>query len=375
MRVAIVVERFEAGAGGIEDVAWQAAHGLAKAGTDVRVVCRQAGAGAQVPVAALGTTRAWQPLRVLRFDGAVRRHLRRERPDVVHGMSRTLGTDVFFAGGGSHVDYMRRQYGGVGRRLRRVSPRHAVLLALERRILADPRSLVHCNSALVARQLAERFGVADERLAVVPNGVDLDRYRAGAHAEAAARLRGELGQAGDGTVWLFAGSGFRRKGLDTALRALRAAEGDPRLWVLGRDVAGPWRRLAAELGVAERVHFLGYRRDPEVVYAAADGLLLPTRYDSFSTVCLEAAATGRPVVTSGSNGAGEVVRDAGAGVCVDDPEDAEGFAAALGRLADPEARRIAGARGRALAETRSWGAHVRALQALYARARERRRAA
>jgi glycosyltransferase involved in cell wall biosynthesis len=108
------------------------------------------------------------------------------------------------------------------------------------------------------------------------------------------------------------------------------------------------------------VHFLGYRRDIAAVYAAADALLLPSRYDAFANVCLEAAAAGLPVVTSAATGAAELLRALG-GV-VDDPEDVAGFAAELDRLADAALRERRGAAARGLAEACSWGTCVAALR-------------
>ena len=116
--------------------------------------------------------------------------------------------------------------------------------------------------------------------------------------------------------------------------------------------------------MAERVRFLGPRTDLERVYAACDGLLLPTRYDAFGLVCLEAAAAGRPVVTSATAGASELVADAG--VVVDDAEDAAGFAAALDTLSDPARRHELGEAGRVVAQQHGWKSHVETLRALYA---------
>jgi tRNA A-37 threonylcarbamoyl transferase component Bud32 len=164
------------------------------------------------------------------------------------------------------------------------------------------------------------------------------------------------------------GTGFHRKGLDTAFRALaRGGPADAVLWVVGGDPADPWRRLADELGVGSRVRFLGQRRDIEEIYAAADALILPTRYDSFANVCLEAAAAGIAVVTSGANGAARWLGEAG--LVTDDPEDFLGFARALDALADPTTREQLGAAARRRAEAQSWPEHVRALLGLYQRVR------
>jgi len=369
VRIALVIERFEP-QGGVEGAAWQLAHGLAAAGDDVHVVARRASPAPAVTLQPLRVSAVWQPARVLAFSRAAARAAPRGGFDVVHSFSRTRHQDVYSADGGSHAEYMERQYTGPGRRLRRISPRHAVLLAIERRIFADPTQTVLCPSRFVADGIARRHGVAAERLAVIPYGVDLARFHPGRQGEAAA-LRAELG-AGAAPVWLLVGSGWRRKGLDVALRALaRGRARDAALWVAGADAVAPWRALATSLGVADRVRFLGRRDDVERLYAAADALLLPTRYDAFGAVCLEAAASGIPVVTSGAAGAAETLGEGG--LVVADAEDAAGFAAALDALGDPGARRARGEAARKAAEAHSIPARVAAVRALYQRLAAARR--
>jgi UDP-glucose:(heptosyl)LPS alpha-1,3-glucosyltransferase len=364
VRIALVIEQF-APQGGVEGAAWQLAHGLAAAGDEVSVVARRAEPSPAVALRPVRVSAAWQPARVLAFSRAAARAAPRGAFDLVHSFSRTRHQDVYSADGGSHAEYMDRQYAGFGRLARRVSPRHAVLLGIERGIFADPTQTVLCPSRFVADSMTRRHGVPAARLAVIPYGVDLERFHPGRRPEARAALRAELG-AGDAPVWLLVGAGWRRKGLDVALRALAGAQApDARLWVAGGDAVGPWRGLATSLGVGERVRFLGRRSDVERLYAAADALLLPTRYDAFGAVCLEAAATGIPVVTSAAAGAAEVLGDGG--LVVPDAEDAAGFAAALDALADADARGARGEAARKAAEAHSMAARVAAVRALYAR--------
>ena len=367
MRVALVIEQFDPDGGGMEAVAWTVAHGLAAAGDEVHVIVRKAKATAAVEIHRTPGGSSWQPLRVMAFSKRAAAATR-DRFDVVHAFSRTLHQDVYRAGGGSHADYMLRAYGPRGTALRRLTPRHALLLGLERRIFRDPAQLIQCGSRMVRGEIEARFGVPGDRLHVIHNGVDSDRYHPPAD-----HLRAPLPDAAavDGPIWLFAGSGWHRKGLDTAISALaRGRERGAHLRVVGRDAPGPWRELARRSGVGERVEFLGPRRDIDAVYRAADALILPTRYDAFANVCLEAAASGLPVVTSGANGSGELLGEAG--IVVDDPEDADGFAAALDRMCDDERRRAYGRRGVELAQSLTWARHIEQLQGLYQKVRARR---
>jgi UDP-glucose:(heptosyl)LPS alpha-1,3-glucosyltransferase len=377
MRIGLIIERFDPRGGGVEATAWQVARGLAEAGEEVHVFARRtepppeprSTADGEIHLHRLRSPAGWQPLRVIAFSRAAARAAPRGSFDVVHSFSRTRHQDVYRAGGGSHADYMERAYAGLGLRWRRLSPRHATLLATERAVFADASQLIQCNSEMVRDQLVARHRLPVDRLVVIPNGVDLERFHPDRSGAVRARIRDSLGQGGE-LVWLLVGSGFRRKGLDTALRALSGGgPADAVLWVVGADDAAPWRRLADELGVGGRVRFLGRRSDIEDLYAAADALILPTRYDSFANVCLEAAAAGIPVVTSGANGAARWLGEAG--LVIDDPEDFAGFAGALEALADPATRERLGASARRRAEAQSWSEHVRALLGLYQRARRR----
>lgn len=364
MRVALVIERFEP-QGGVERVAWQVAHGLAAAGDEVQVVTRQADPRASVPIHLVHVPSKWQPWRVAAFSRGAARAAPRSAFDVVHSFSRTRQQDIFRAGGGSHAEYMERQYTAFGAAWRRFSPRHRVLLAIERAVFADPTQTILCNSRMVERELSQRYAIPPGRLAVIYNGVDLARFHPSRRATEGAALRADSGIGEGQPIWLFVGSGFERKGLATALRALAAAPGDGVLWVAGSDDPKPWRRIAAALGVGARVRWLGGGCDVASLYAAADALILPTRYDAFANVCLEAAAAGIPVVTSASNGAAEILGDGG--IVVRDADDAAAFAAALAALASRDERVARGARARAIAEHHGWPQHIAELRALYAR--------
>jgi len=363
MRIALVIERFEPG-GGVEGAAWAAAHALHAAGDDVHVVCRRA-APAKGPIPRpVRVSASWQPWRVLAFSRAAAAAAPRGEYDAVHAFSRTRHQDVYRTGGGCHAAYMERAYGATGAGWRRFTPRHAAILRIEGAVFRDSSQWVQCNSEMVRNEILDRYPVDPERIVVIANGVDLERFRPAADRAERDALRRELDSA-DRLVWLLVGHGHRRKGIDTAIRALaRLSEGNSVLWIAGREQE-PARALAAQLGVEDRVRLLGRERDPAQLYAAADAFILPTRYDAFANVCLEAAASGLPVLTSGANGAAAWLGEAG--LVVDDPEDVEGFSEALTHLTDAGNRAALGGAARAKAETRSWADHVRDLHALYAK--------
>jgi len=362
-----VVERLSRSSGGVEQVVWQVARGLAEAGESVHVFCRRSDdAPPGVVVVPIRVSAAWQPWRVVAFSHRVTRAIAQTSPglDLVQSFTRTAHQDIYRAGAGRHADFMRHTHGALGAGLRSLSPRHRIALRADRRIFDDPDQWIQCPSALVRDEIVRGAGIDPARTVVIANGVDPVVFH-DRPDEASRSLRNRFAARGD-TVWLFAGSGAKRKGLDVALGALaRARVGRPVLWVAGRDAPGPWQRLARRAGVADRVRFLGHRDDMPDLHRAADGLLLPTRYDAFANASLEAAACGRAVISSTRNGAMEVVADGG--IALADPNDVEAAATALDRLADPETRAALGQMGRQHALRHDWKRHVEQLQAFHRR--------
>ena len=133
---------------------------------------------------------------------------------------------------------------------------------------------------------------------------------------------------------------------ETAVREL-----DPpfHLWVAGGRPPARLRRLAARLGVASAVSWLGDTADARPLYAAADVLLHPTWYDPCSLVCLEALAMALPVITTPPNGVRDIMGHRG-GIVVEEPGNAEALAVALRVLADEHMRAATAEDARYIAE-------------------------
>jgi UDP-glucose:(heptosyl)LPS alpha-1,3-glucosyltransferase len=169
-------------------------------------------------------------------------------------------------------------------------------------------------------------------------------------------------------VLLFVGYNFRRKGLERAIRAL-AGVGDPRveLWVAGRDDPAAYARLAGELGVAERVRFLGHQRDVAGLMRAADAFIFPTSYDPFPLVLMESIGCGTPVITSRAAGIAEVMNDGREGFLIEEASDIEELTRALRRFLDLEQNwPQMGSAARALALKWRWDAIWDRTEGLYA---------
>ncbi len=145
--------------------------------------------------------------------------------------------------------------------------------------------------------------------------------------------RAALNTPEDAKVVVALGRLHKAKAFDTLLQAL-AIERRPYLWLAGE---GPLRRelesLAGTLGIADRVRFLGWRDDREALLAAADIGIVPSRFEPFGSVVIEAWAHRLPLVATASAGPAAVVRDGEDGLLVP-IDDAAAMAASLTRIID-----------------------------------------
>lgn len=220
-----------------------------------------------------------------------------------------------------------------------------------------------CVSQGVAAEVREHYPNLAERVITIHNGVDGARFAPGAHRAEAQALRSELGIAAQRPVALFVGGEWERKGLRHVIGALADAC-EWSLVVAGAGDERRYRQLAASLGVADAVHWLGVRAGLEPVYEMADAFVMPTSYETFSLATFEAAASGLPLLASAVNGIEEILIDAHNGYFVG--ASAPDIARRLRELAaDPGRRAALGRAARESALAFSWGKMVQDHHDLY----------
>lgn len=241
------------------------------------------------------------------------------------------------------------------------SPRRGALLfrAVLRALPAASAVLV--PSVVVADRLAAVADVDRRRIVVVPEGVD-DRFR---EADGA---RPPFGLASGG-YWLALGGAVPRKDLATVVRALAGTRPELPLVVVGpeRRAGTDLPALAAELGVADRVRFVGFVPDAELpaLIAGARALLHPALDEGFGLPPLEAMAAGTPVVAAATGAVPEVVGGAGRLLA---PGDVPAWAATMDELAGDDATcRELRDRGAARASRFTWDATAARTEEVYAR--------
>ena len=238
--------------------------------------------------------------------------------------------------GSVHRVWLRRSgpvhtpFGDVPAGLRYAMPRHLALLALEHRYFTSERlRTVLAASPGTAIEVTDTYGLGSVRVEVMPNGFDPAEFDVGARDRNRRDLRRRLGLT-DEVVLLFVANELHRKGFSTLLDAVARLD-DPRVRVemVGRADPSAYHARILELGLAGRVRWNGPRADVAPWYAAADLLVLPTRYEPFGNVIVEALACGLPVVTTAIAGASSAVVPDVNGALQQDPEDADELARIL----------------------------------------------
>lgn len=368
MKLAIVRQRYTP-FGGAERFLERSLAALGAEDLEVTVIARDWPEGAssayrRVLLAPFAIGRAW---RDAAFAKAACREVARGGYDLVQSHERVPCCDIYRAGDGVHREWLLqrgRRRGALRRLLDRASPFHRRLLAAERSLFASPRlQAVVCNSRMVRDEIVRHYGVAGERLVVIPNAVDGEQFHPGLRDQHRAAIRLQLGIAEDRPLFLHVGSGFERKGVDLLLEVWR--EMDAVLVVVGHDRhLADYRRRARTL--AGRVHLVGPQRDVRPWLGAADVFVLPTLYDPLPNAALEALACGLPVLTSLKSGAAEWIRPGHNGD-VADALDPAAWLAMLRGWADPARARAAAEAARSAVAGLTPAAMQQAFAALYAR--------
>ena len=257
------------------------------------------------------------------------------RYDVLVALERVWNCDVYRAGDGVHRSWLARRRKlevPLQRFIRGLNRKHGDILRLEEALFADRRaSRVIVNSQMVRNEIVDLYGYPADKIDIVRNGVPFQQFRF--DPDFRERNREELKIKPDQIALLFAGSSWERKGLRFAVAAMALCRNRKmRLLVAGRGNQRYYK--------SKRVSFLGEVADLVRIYAAADIFILPTIYDPFSNACLEALASGLPVITTRANGFSEIIEGGLHGSIVDLPNDIAALRDAIQFWSDAERRTV-----------------------------------
>jgi len=239
--------------------------------------------------------------------------------DAVVGFNKMPGLDVYFA-----ADTCFAAKASEKSILYRLSGRCRSYLRLERAVFhRESKTEILLLSDREKAIFMKQYGTFGKRFHLLPPGIDRDRVAPLNAVEVRADLRRELDIGADQKIVLMVGSGFKTKGVDRAILGVASLSvgllEKAVLLIVGDDKTRSFRRLANRVGIADRVRFVGGRKDVPRFLVAADLLLHPAYRETAGMVLIEAMAAGLPVLATDVCGYGYHVERAGAGELVPTP--------------------------------------------------------
>jgi UDP-glucose:(heptosyl)LPS alpha-1,3-glucosyltransferase len=334
----VFVRRGYSRSGGAEAYLKRLADGIVKAGHEVQLVTTNEWPEDQWP---FGSIQRLGSTSVIGFADELEQIRPQTHCDVLLSLERVWSCDVYRAGDGVHRAWLarRRKFEvPLKQFVRGASRKHRDLLQLEESLFEKRKAgRVIVASQMVVNEITDLYRYPADKINVVRNGVPLDRFRF--DPELRERSRAGLKLKQDQIALLFAGSGWERKGLLFAIEAMALCKNRKmRLLVAGRGDVRQYQTMRLRFWRENPVQFLGEVADLMSVYAAADIFILPTIYDPFSNACLEALASGLPVITTRSNGFSEIIKDGVHGSVIEDAGNLIALRDAIRFWSDPSLR-------------------------------------
>lgn len=370
MKIALITKRVSQSLGGAERVSANLAGKLSEAGHEVHIFTGHIDTAIERTVPRLIKTVKWlSPLRLLSFQRKVRNMLRKEQFDLVYSLCLVYPVDIYRVGDGIHRHWMKVQYPGALLRWMKylTSLVHLVMRFLEGKIFQDNnRRLFVTNSQLVKDQIIEYFHIPEEQIMVIYNGVDSNIFNPGVKA-----YRNEMRRKhridNEDLVILFVSNNWERKGLATIIEAIAKAGNDKiRLLVVGRGNSRHYISLAVRKKIGtEQLIFIGRTGDVEKYYGMSDLFVLPSRYEPFANVCLEAMACGLPIISTKTNGASEIITPGRDGFILDDWRDSSCLSSIIEDMTIESLRREIGNNAAKTAKNYTWERHLEETTGLF----------
>lgn len=245
----------------------------------------------------------------------------RDNFDIIQTHDKTLYQDIYRAGDGCHIEWLRQRWkriGAAGKLSIALNPWHWLILFLERLIMKGHKfKKILAISEMVKNNIVENYAVNPAHIDVIYNGVDIKKFHPGNREKYRNEIRKRHGISENEFVVLFVGSGFERKGVKYLIEAIELIEERVTLMIVGKGSEKRFKRKTAK----QKIVFCGPRKDIDKYYASAEIFVFPTIYEPFGNVQLEAFASGLPVITTKNSGAAEIIKEGKEGFVLDIPED------------------------------------------------------
>lgn len=326
--------------GGLEKYASRIATAFAQRGAKISVLTTGAGKPSSThPQITFYPTKtsSWPSfLRMEQFDRYVQNWLKNEPADLVFGMERNRFQTHIRAGNGVHISYLKSRIlteGKLKHWMCHLNPKHRKILELEKTGFENPQlEKIFANSYMVRNELLEHFSIDPQKIEVIHNGVEWNEME----IPFSQREEGALAFAKKFHIdtncyhFLFVGNGYLRKGLGMLIEALAEMKNkDFLLSVVGKDnKAEYFQAKAIQLGLKDKIRFFGSMEEMTPFYQLCDALVIPSFYDPFANVTIEALAMGLFIVSSKQNGGHEILNQEN-GIVIEDLMNRDSLTSAL----------------------------------------------
>ena len=355
MKIAVIRQKF-VNYGGAEQFVSGYTRYLAEMGHEVHIFANQ-WTPSHHPNVKIHSVRAFTRnsfLRVLSFAWFALQAISFKSYDIVQSHERIWHQDIYRAGDGCHREWLERRSSYLPffkRFFLKFNLFHQLILRLEKRIFEKGEcKKIIAISEMVKRNILKHYRLPEDRVKVVYNGVQLDRFDPSNKKYFYDEVRQQLRISDQEVMILFVGSGFERKGLEYLIKSIQyVKEKNWRLVLVGKGNWGKYLKFTTKKK-QEKITCLEPIDEIEKLYAAADFFILPSIYEPFGNANLEALASGLPVITSQNTGASEIITPKKEGIILEDPSNSKSIAEAIDYLMDPKNREPMVSAARSLAE-------------------------
>jgi UDP-glucose:(heptosyl)LPS alpha-1,3-glucosyltransferase len=349
-KIALIIERADIALGGAERSVFELAAALSALGLKVDTLAAKGKTNAK-NIHILCQNTPGNRTGYFTFAKVLKKRLSENHYDIIHSVLPFDFADVYQPRGGSFAEailrnaasYQNKFVESCKRATAFANFRRAVLLRAERKLCKDSNGpVIVALSKYVAEQFKKHYGVSDDRIVVVPNGIKINKRIDIGHADnLRSQILAQLGlkEADNPVFFLFVANNFRLKGLACLIKAMQLVspnitERKAYLIVAGNGRVHKYRRLAKKFNVHRKIVFLGAVRHIQNALSITDVAVLPTFYDPSSRYILEAIAANKPVITTEFNGAADLFVNERHGKVIDCAENIPALAQAISYFTD-----------------------------------------